>query len=84
MGGIVVATLTIRDLEDTVRDKLRVRAAHMGRSMEDEVRSILRAAVMGGSPIDVWQRSRELFSNEDGVVLVQPQRGDDRLEPDFT
>ena len=40
-----MATLTIRDLPDEVRDKLRVRAAENGRSMEAEVRAALARAV---------------------------------------
>jgi antitoxin FitA len=40
-----VATLTIRDLDDDLRVRLRVRAAERGRSMETEVREILRDAL---------------------------------------
>lgn len=40
-----MATLTIRDLDDGIRAKLRVRAATKGVSMEAEVRSILAEAV---------------------------------------
>jgi plasmid stability protein len=40
-----MAALSIRDLDDNVREKLRVRAARHGRSMEAEVRSILTDAV---------------------------------------
>jgi plasmid stability protein len=41
-----MATLTIRNLPDDVRDRLRVRAARAGVSMEAEARSILiRASV---------------------------------------
>lgn len=40
-----MAVMTIRDLDDEVRDKLRIRAAHNKRSMEAEVRAILTAAV---------------------------------------
>ena len=36
-----MATLTIRNLPDDVRDKLRVRAAQNGRSMEAEARDML-------------------------------------------
>ena len=36
-----MATLTIRGIPDDVRDRLRVRAARNGRSMEAEVRGIL-------------------------------------------
>jgi phosphopantothenoylcysteine decarboxylase / phosphopantothenate---cysteine ligase len=39
-----LASLTIRKLDDAVRDALRVRAARNGRSVEDEVRVILGAA----------------------------------------
>ncbi|SBW19033.1 hypothetical protein FDG2_0931 [Candidatus Protofrankia californiensis] len=45
-----MATLTIRDLDDEVKARLRVRAAHNGRSMEAEVRAILRAALTGPTP----------------------------------
>lgn len=40
-----MGTLTIRDLDDDVKARLRVRAAHNGRSMEAEAREILAAAV---------------------------------------
>ena len=40
-----MATLTIRNLPDAVRDKLRVRAAQNGRSMEAEARLVLEGAV---------------------------------------
>jgi phosphopantothenoylcysteine decarboxylase / phosphopantothenate---cysteine ligase len=39
-----MASLTIRKLDDAVRDELRLRAARNGRSVEDEVRVILREA----------------------------------------
>jgi phosphopantothenoylcysteine decarboxylase/phosphopantothenate--cysteine ligase len=39
-----VASLTIRKLDDAIRDELRLRAARNGRSVEDEVRVILREA----------------------------------------
>lgn len=42
--------MTIRDLDDEVRDKLRVRAAQNKRSMEAEARAILTAAV--DSPVE--------------------------------
>lgn len=40
-----MATLTIRNLSDEVRNRLRVRAARHGRSMEAEAREVLAAAV---------------------------------------
>ncbi len=45
-----MASLTIRNLEDSVKARLRVRAASRGRSMEDEARHILRAALSQASP----------------------------------
>jgi phosphopantothenoylcysteine decarboxylase / phosphopantothenate---cysteine ligase len=43
-----MASLTIRKLDDAVRDALRIRAARNGRSVEDEVRVILREASQNG------------------------------------
>lgn len=40
-----MATLTIRNLPDSVRDALRVKAARNGRSMEAEARALIEAAV---------------------------------------
>ena len=42
-----MAQFTVRNLEDDVRDKLRELAQSHGQSMEETVREILRAAVMG-------------------------------------
>jgi plasmid stability protein len=49
---LAVAQLIVRNLEDAVRERLRTLAARHGRSMEEEVRMILRAAVAGGSRTD--------------------------------
>ena len=40
-----MATLTVRNLDDSLKLELRVQAARHGRSMEEEVRVILRAAI---------------------------------------
>ena len=40
-----MASITIRNLDDDVKTRLRVRAAGNGRSMEEEARLILRAVV---------------------------------------
>lgn len=45
-----MAQFIVRNLEDVVRDRLRVLARKHGRSMEEEVRAILRGAVLGRSP----------------------------------
>ena len=40
-----MAQFIVRNLEDDVKARLKRRAAHHGRSMEEEVRHILRDAV---------------------------------------
>jgi plasmid stability protein len=40
-----VAAFSIRGIDDQVRDRLRIRAARHGHSMEAEIRSILENAV---------------------------------------
>src|SRR6201991_264553 len=45
-----MASLTIRKLDDAIRDELRMRAARNGRSVEDEVRVILREAAQNQAP----------------------------------
>jgi phosphopantothenoylcysteine decarboxylase / phosphopantothenate---cysteine ligase len=45
-----MANLTIRKLDDAIRDELRLRAARNGRSVEDEVRVILREAAHNQAP----------------------------------
>src|SRR5215207_8432905 len=45
-----MANLTIRKLDDAIRDELRLRAARNGRSVEDEVRVILRDVAQDSGP----------------------------------
>jgi antitoxin FitA len=45
-----MTTLTIRNVEPELREKLRVRAALNGRSMEAELRALLRDALRERSP----------------------------------
>ena len=45
-----MASITIRNLDEDVRTRLRVLAAEHNRSMEEEVRIILREAVYNRQP----------------------------------
>ena len=45
-----MASITIRGLDDDLKRSLRLRAAQSGRSMEDEVRTILRGAAQAAPP----------------------------------
>ena len=40
-----MASMTIRNIDERLKARLRMRAARHGRSMEDEARDILRAAL---------------------------------------
>ena len=44
-----MASITIRNLDDEVKQRVRVQAAEDGHSMEDEARRILRAALVDRS-----------------------------------
>jgi len=44
-----MASITIRQLDDALKRRLRLRAARNGRSMEDEARTILRDAAIDGA-----------------------------------
>ncbi len=81
-----MASITIRNLDDEVRTRLRVRAAEHSRSMEEEVRIILREAVSKrrSSPRDLAQFTRECFAPIGGVELELPSRGPMREPPNFS
>lgn len=72
-----MATLTIRGLDDDVRARLRVRAARHGRSMEAEVREILRDAVTARSVHDLLgSRVAQRFATVGGAELDIPSRAE--------
>jgi antitoxin FitA len=72
-----VATLTIRDLDDELRVRLRVRAAERGRSMEAEVREILRDALTRPTSQDgLGSRVHQRFATIGGAELDLPARTD--------
>jgi antitoxin FitA len=54
-----MATLTVRNLDDDIVRRLRIRAAERGRSAEAEHREILRATLMGGEPQSARQQAAE-------------------------
>ncbi len=45
-----MASITIRNLDDDIKQRLRLRAAQRGRSMEEEARDILRRVMAEGAP----------------------------------
>ena len=70
-----MAAVSIRDLDDSVRDKLRVRAARHGRSMEAEMRAILAAAVRVDDPTHgLFSALVDRLADLGGVDLDPPPR----------
>jgi len=79
-----VADISIRGLDDQVRDRLRIRAAEHGRSMEAEIRVILAEAVDDPSASkDLFSTLIERFSELGGVDLDIPSRRDRPRVPDL-
>jgi plasmid stability protein len=74
-------TLTIRQLDDRTKARLRLRAAHHGHSMEQEAREILRAALSSSSPAkgNLAESVQRRFAALGGVELELPER--DGLRP---
>jgi antitoxin FitA len=72
-----MTTLTIRNLEPEIKTKLRLSAAANGRSMEEEMRCILRK-VLAPQPVSVGLGSRihARFAALGGVDLDIPERSD--------
>jgi antitoxin FitA len=60
-----VARILVRDLEDDVKERLQRRARRHGRSMEAEVRAILKAAVLSeeAPPTELGRRLARRFAD---------------------
>ena len=78
-----MASITIRNIEDELKERLRIRAAQHGHSMEEEARTILRRAVGGISGPELVEVSGKLFGKAHGVDIEQPSRTAERQVPDF-
>jgi hypothetical protein len=85
-----MASITIRKLDDSVKAKLRIRAAENGRSMEEEARAILEGVVQlpkvtPGKPRSFYKSIRRQLAEAgiDGIELEIPSRGPMREPPDF-
>ncbi|KXJ48254.1 MAG: plasmid stabilization protein [Alcanivorax sp. Nap_24] len=69
-------TLTVRNLDDELKLRLRLEAARHGHSMEEEVRQILRRALNQPAEDGLGTRIRERFAPYDGQELELPDRRD--------
>ena len=80
-----MASITVRNLDDSLKRRLRIRAAENGRSMEQEARDILRAALGDdAAPArNLGTAIHELFRPYGGVELDIPNRDPMREPPRF-
>jgi plasmid stability protein len=69
---VKMASLSVRKIDDEVYERLRVRAAEHGNSMEEEVRQILRRAV--AAPPRLGELALRCFGPAHGVELVLSPR----------
>jgi plasmid stability protein len=77
-----MTSITIRRLPESVKTRLRIRAAHHGRSMEEEARQILNAVLSSeahGTNLAASIRAR--FAALGGVELPIPPREPLRRPP---
>jgi antitoxin FitA len=73
-----MGSITIRNLDDDVKRRLRVRAAEHGRSMEEEAREILRHVLEHQvSSRNLGQSIHDRFAAIGGID-VQPSRSASR------
>jgi len=71
-----MATMTIRNLDEALKSRLRVRAAEHGKSMEEEARDILRAALSTdvSAPVDLGRAIHTRFAALGGIDLPPTTR----------
>lgn len=80
-----MAAISVRDLNEDVAARLKVRAARHGRSREAEVRAILTDLLSAGEEDgpNLGQVIRERFAGIGGLELEIPARRDMPRAPDL-
>ncbi len=78
-------SLTIRNIDVRLKERLRVRAARHGHSMEAELRDILRQTLTEDSAgeVNLAEAIRRRFAPFGGVELELPSRDADHEPPSF-
>lgn len=70
-----MASITIRNLDEELKRRLRIRAAEHGHSMEEEAREILRQAMSRPAPApNLGEAIHRRFAALGGVDLELPDR----------
>ena len=82
---MIMASITIRNLDNKVKTRLRIRAAGHGRSMEEEARLILAEVVEQDLAPEksLGTALHELFKPLGGIELKLPPREPMRDPPPF-
>ncbi len=78
-----MASITVCKLEDELKRRLQIRAAENCRSMEEEVRHILRMELCPQPQKDLASTIRARFAPLGGVELNIPSRSPMRQPPRF-
>ena len=81
-----MSSITIRNLDPVIKERLRVRAAEHGHSMEAEARRILQTVLTGAARPpgrNLYERVRARFAPLGGVDLELPEREPARELPRF-
>jgi antitoxin FitA len=72
---IAMASITLRNIDESLKASLRLSAAENGRSMEEEARQILKQALLQRRcSKGIGSRIAQRFSRFGGVNLPQPER----------
>jgi plasmid stability protein len=71
-----MASMTIRNIDEALKRRLRMQAAEHGRSMEEEARDILRAALSTETPrpTNIAASIRARFAPLGGIDLALESR----------
>ena len=81
-----MASITIRQLDDHLKSKLRMQAARHGHSMEEEARNILKAGLAAGTAArpNLAETIRRYIDPVGGVDLALPTREPVRRPPSLS
>ncbi len=75
-----MASITIRKLPEPTKERLRIRAARSGLSLESYTRQILQTASQSDQSemLDLAELAQSCFGSKNGIDLILPQRGSNR------
>ena len=80
-----MATLTLRNVDESLKVKLRMRAAANSRSMEEEARQILKQFLLQRRcTAGIGSRIAKRFSSVGGIILPKTPRTHPRISSIFS